>query len=111
MWPPFPQAIAVVGTVRLHRPAHNLDVPCDIAYVRTPTAWRAASGLLWLVTCLIQDRLMPYLKDAHALKQTSLQMTEAAAKGRAVRSCRIGERRVGAGAAIRVQRATEHHAY
>jgi hypothetical protein len=24
-------------------------------------------------------------------------------------SCRIGERRVGAGAAIRVQRATEHH--
>jgi hypothetical protein len=28
---------------------------------------------------------------------------------RAVRSCRIGERRVGARAAIRVQRATEHH--
>lgn len=28
---------------------------------------------------------------------------------RAVCSCRIGERRVGAGAAIRVQRATEHH--
>jgi hypothetical protein len=52
---------------------------------------------------------MPYLKDAHALEQTSLQMTEAAAKGRAVRSCRIGERRVGARAAIRVQRATEHH--
>jgi hypothetical protein len=28
---------------------------------------------------------------------------------RAVRSCRIGERRVGPGAAIRVQRAAEHH--
>ena len=50
----------------------------------------------------IQDRLMPYLKDAHALEQTSLQMTEAAAKGRAVRSCGIGERRVGPGAAYGV---------
>lgn len=53
LWPPFAQATPVVGTVRLHRPAHNLDVPCDIAYVRTPTASRA-SGLLWLVTCLIR---------------------------------------------------------
>jgi hypothetical protein len=32
-----------------------------------------------------------------------------ALRRRAVRSCRIGERRVGARAAIRVQRATEHH--
>jgi hypothetical protein len=29
---------------------------------------------------------MPYLKDAHDLEQMSLETTEAAAKGRAVRS-------------------------
>jgi hypothetical protein len=29
---------------------------------------------------------MPYLKDAHALEQMSLETTEAAAQGRAVRS-------------------------